>query len=241
MEKLKENIPTLYEKYYDEEKKRFDYFLKYYEDEVIKGPKSRIIYSLTNNKIHPELDMIAYYKLRGESDMPTDENRKRAAFYLISILKTNIIKRFITSGKNFDLLNYMLFVEDEVYIYPPEAFNNTHLYFISNMHQFNCGQGNAINTFPKCVYEFVKNNMHSEIPGFFFPQMFGSKIKFDQITMNFCMNIPFDKIFDLQTFSYSPLLCYESNLTKLFLANTFEQKEEFEFIFFYMVYNLPKI
>ena len=232
MEKLKENIPTLYEKYYDEEKKRFDYFLKYYEDEVIKGPKSRIIYSLTNNKIHPELDMIAYYKLRGESDMPTDENRKRAAFYLISILKTNIIKRFITSGKNFDLLNYMLFVEDEVYIYPPEAFNNTHLYFISNMHQFNCGQGNAINTFPKCVYEFVKNNMHSEIPGFFFPQMFGSKIKFDQITMNFCMNIPFDKIFDLQTFSYSPLLCYESNLTKLFLANTFEQKEEFEFIFF---------
>ena len=230
-------IPNLYEKYFNKEENKFDYPSKYYKDYIETGKQSQIINILNNNSLHPELNMIAYYKLNGSTNVSLlDDNKKRAAKYLISILKINFIKRFITRGINFDFMNYILFVEDEMYIYPPEAFNNTHIFYISNLNQFNCPFFNSIKQFPKCLYEFVikrKNNYTSSIPGYIRPIKIGSKIQFEKISLNFCIGIPFEKYFDLYNLTYYPFLCQESNSTKFFMGNIFDQKEGFDFIIFY--------
>ena len=167
IEELKKEID---DKYYDKERERYDYFSYYYKNYALGAQKSRILYNLKNHDLHPELDMIAYYKVKGENTkIVLEDNKRRAAIYLISILKTIIINRFITKGINYDLMSFMLFIEDEMFIYPPEAFNNTHLFFISDRYQFGCGLLNAKNTFPKCVYYFVNNKtnkMSGEIQDF---------------------------------------------------------------------------
>ena len=239
MEELKK-IGHLYEKYYDAEQERFDYFSKYYKYYYETGKQANIIQYLKNNSLHPELNMIAYYKLNGNANTDINllsENKKRAAIYLISILKTNIIRRFISKGKDYEFMNYILFVEDEMFIYPPEAFNNTHIFYKANLNQFDCGRRFAYQNFPKCIYRYVNNrsnNYISKIPGYISPIVIGSKIYYDQLSTNFCINIPFEKYFDLYNLTYNPFFCQEYNMTKNFFENNFEQKEGFEFIIFYI-------
>ena len=60
-----------------------------------------------------------------------ENNKNLINLDLSPILKTNIIRRFISKGKDYEFMNYILFVNDEMYIYPPEAFNNTHIFLIS--------------------------------------------------------------------------------------------------------------
>ena len=181
--------------------------------------------------------MISYYKLNGRSEDIDllDVNKKIAAKYIISIFKTNLIRRFITRGIDYEFMNYILFVDDEMFIYPPEAFNNTHIFYISNQYRFNCGENKAIEKFPKCVYEYVNNKSNgftSNTPGFFRPSMFESKLIYDKISIEFCTNIPFEKDFDLINYKYNPFLCQEINLTKFFTNDFFEKKDAFEFLFF---------
>ena len=234
MDELK-NIDIL-NKYYNEEEKRYDYFSYYNKKFIETGNQSQIMHILTNKTLHPELNMISYYKLNGSTNISLlDDNKKIAAKYIISIFKTNFIKRFITRGVNYEIMNYILFVKDEMYIYPPEAFNNTHIFFISNQNRFNCGKNKAKENFPKCVYEYVNNpinNYTSGIPGYFRPSIFESKIIYDKISINFCINIPFEKDFDLINLKYNPFLCQEINFTKFFSKDFFEKKDAFEFLFF---------
>ena len=228
-------IPEL-NKYYNKEEKKYNYLTYYGKEYLETGKQSQIIHYLNNGTLHPELNMIAYYKLNGSSNTDLlSDNKKRAAKYILSIFKTNIIRRFITRGINYEFMNYFIFIDDEMYIYPPEAFNNTHIFFISNQNRFDCGWGLALYNFPKCVYEYVnkrKNKFVSTIPGFMSPSMFEAKINYDKITINFCINIPFERDFDLFNLTYNPFLCQESNFTKFFYKDIFEQKDAFEFIFF---------
>ena len=236
MEELRK-IETL-NKFYNSDLKKFDY-ISYYNKEYLEGGnQSQIIKYLKNKDIHPELNMIAYYKLNGDSNISLlNENKTRAAKYIISIFKTNLIRRFITRGLNFEFMNYILFVDDEMYIYPPEAFNNTHIFLISNLYRFNCGYNSALKAFPRCVYEYVnirENNFTSQIPGYLRPSMFESNLNFNELSINYCINIPFEKDFDLINLTYNPFLCQEMNLTKFFFTDLFEQKDAFEFIFFFL-------
>ena len=236
MEQLRNELNL--SKFYNEKEKKFDYFSYYNKQYIETGKQAQIINSLKNKTLHPELNMIAYYKLNGSINISLlDNDKTRAAKYIISIFKTNIIKRFITRGINYEFMNYILFIEDEMYIYPPEAFNNTHFFYISNLSCFNCKYGLALEHFPKCVYEYVnkkENNFVSDIPGYLRPSIFESKINYEKISINFCITIPFIKDFDLYNLTYNPFLCQESNLTKFFYRDLFEQKDNFEFIFFFI-------
>ena len=53
----------------------------------------------------------------------------------------------------------------------------------------------------------------------------GAKINFEQVSVDFCINIPFDKPFDLINLTYNPFICLEFNFTKLFDRDIFEPKE----------------
>ena len=235
MEELKK-IKEL-EKFYNEEKEKYDYISIYNKEYIDTGKQSKIINYLVNKSMHPELNMIAYYKSNNShyNISLLNENKIRAAKYIISILKTNFIRRFITRGINYEFMNYFLFIEDEMYIYPPEAFNNTHIFSFSQKNSFDCKNNTILYNFPKCIYTYMnnpKNNFVSEIPGFFRPSLFESKLEYDEISINFCLNIPFEKDFDLINLSYNPFLCMEMNFTKFFYNNNFEQKEAFEFLLF---------
>ena len=236
MEELKKI--SILNKFYNNETHKYDY-LSYYNREYIEsGQQAQIINYLKNKNIHPELNMIAYYKLNGDSNVDLlDENKKRAAKYIISIFKSILIRRFITRGVNHEFMNYFIFIDDEMYIYPPEAFNNTYIFYISNLYRFNCGYHMALQTFPKCVYEYMnnrENNFTSDRPGYFRPSIFESKLYFNHISVNYCINIPFIKNFDLFNLTYNPFLCQETNFTKFFYNDLFEEKDSFEFIFFFI-------
>ena len=223
-------------KYYNEEENRFQYFNVYNKVYLEPGKQTQVINILKNKTLHPELNMIAYYKLNGNI-ASISQNRKIASKYIISILKTNLLRRFVTKGNDIEFMHMILLIEDEIYIYPPEAFNNTDLFYISNKCRFNCGEGHALNTFPTCVYNSMNkrnNSFTSNLPGFTRPSLFETKIKYEQVSVDLCINIPFDKAFDLVNLTYNPFICLEFNFTKLFDRDIFESKEAFEFIFFFI-------
>ena len=223
-------------KYYNEEENRFQYFNVYNKVYLEPGKQTQVINILKNKTLHPELNMIAYYKLNGNI-ASISQNRKIASKYIISILKTNLLRRFVTKGNDIEFMHMILLIEDEIYIYPPEAFNNTDLFYISNKCRFNCGEGLALNTFPTCVYNSMNkrnNSFTSNLPGFTRPSLFETKIKYEQVSVDLCINIPFDKAFDLVNLTYNPFICLEFNFTKLFDRDIFESKEAFEFIFFFI-------
>ena len=223
-------------KYYKEEENRFQYFSVYNKDYLESGKQTQVINVLKNKTIHPELNMIAYYKLNGNL-ASISQNRKIASKYMISILKTNLLRRFVTKGNDIEFMHMILLIEDEIYIYPPEAFNNTELFYISNKYRFNCSVGNALNNFPTCVYKYMNqknSNFTSYLPGYTRPSMFETRINYEQVSVDFCINIPFDKAFDLVNLTYNPYICLEFNFTKLFDRDIFESKEAFEFIFFFI-------
>ena len=223
-------------KYYNEEENRFQYFNVYNKVYLEPGKQTQVINILKNKTLHPELNMIAYYKLNGNI-ASISQNRKIASKYIISILKTNLLRRFVTKGNDIEFMHMILLIEDEIYIYPPEAFNNTDLFYISNKCRFNCGEGHALNTFPTCVYNSMNkrnNSFTSNLPGFTRPSLFETKINYEQVSVDLCINIPFDKAFDLVNLTYNPFICLEFNFTKLFDRDIFESKEAFEFIFFFI-------
>ena len=223
-------------KYYNEEENRFQYFSVYNKDYLESGKQTQVMNVLKNKTIHPELNMIAYYKLNGNISS-ISQNRKIASKYMISILKTNLLRRFVTKGNDIEFMHMILLIEDEIYIYPPEAFNNTDLFYISNKYRFNCSIGNALNNFPTCVYKYMNqknSSFTSYLPGFTRPSMFETRINYEQVSVDFCINIPFDKAFDLVNLTYNPFICLEFNFTKLFDRDIFESKEAFEFIFFFI-------
>ena len=221
--------------YYNEDENKYEYFSVYNKKYLETNMQAQIINILKNKTLHPELNTISYYKLNGNINSISDK-RKIAAKYIISILKTNVIRRFITKGNEIEFIHYLLVIEDELYIYPPEAFNNTDLYSFSTKYRFNCRQNNA-NNFPSCVYQYVnirENNFTSYLPGYTRPSMFESKIIYEQITIDFCINIPFEKSFDLYNLTYNPFICVEFNFTKFFEKELFEKKDAFEFYFYFI-------
>ena len=133
LEALKKNLSE----FYDEEQERFCYIEKYIKDYIDNNTNGvNILNDLMNNSLHPKLNYISYYKGYGNIydiyEIENDLKKKTAAKYLISILKTNFINRLITKGKNNDLVHYILFTNDAIYIYPPDAYYNTILYSLFN-------------------------------------------------------------------------------------------------------------
>ena len=185
-----------------------------------------------NNTKHPELNSISYYKLNGSiNDIETNLKKKTSTKYLISILKANFLNRLLTQGNEFDILHYILFKEDEIYIYPPEAYNKTIIYSTSEI--IDCEENN----FPECIYYFYCDYMNLlsffyETDGYMFP-IFPTSLFFGNKFPNIiCLSIPFEHKINSSDFFYTPKICIEMNLTKMFSKANFKTKEAFNFYFF---------
>ena len=229
IEELKKN----FSEYYDINTNKFlfldNYNKKYTND---KNDNFSILNELTNNSLHQELNCISFYKVKGNiSYIESNLKKKIAAKYLISILKTNFLNRYLSRGEEYEFIHYFLLIDDEIYIYPPEAYNNTIIYSIKENH--NCGD-----SFPECFYNDICDYMYyvsfyletfeNIYPIFPFSILLDTNFFIIQ-----CLSVPFGEKIDPDNIPYSPKICIEMNMTKVFSQRLFKTKEKFNFIFFF--------
>ena len=234
IEELKKN----FSEYYDNYTQKF-LFLENYIKKYIKNETNYfdIINNLMNNSLHPEFNSISYYKNRGNiNDIETNLKKKTAAKYLISILKTNFINRFLAKKEDLELVHYFLLTKNEMYIYPPEAYNNSLIYYYRTLPFYICD-----NSFPECFYiDFCLYTSYiTNINGAYrhlvttFPIPFPIFISENSYIIQ-CLTIPFEEKLNLDSndFIYRPKICIELNITKIFNKKLFEKKDIYHFIFY---------
>ena len=220
------------QKYIDTNNKKLNYIDKYEEEfEEINDP-NYIIKTLLDNENHKELNTISYYKINGDINSLNDSS-KISANYLISILKTIYIKRYLTKRKEIDYVHINLLLKDELYVFPPDLYNNTYMHYFPQFANTTCDyeNGNYSQKFPICIYNYIKsesNKLISFSPQAAFNEPFylNTYINFNIVIMNFCMTITFVKKPDFINHSHLPHICLEINLTKLLSAADFESKEK---------------
>ena len=228
VEELKKN----FSKYYDNNLKKFLFLESYINDYVInKTNKINILTNLMNKEIHPELNSISYYNINGTIDaIESNLEKKIATKYLISILKTNFIKRLSVKGSDFEEMNYFILTKDEFYIYPPEAYNNSLMYSIRDFIDCN-------NNFPQCAFrllnEYINVSKFSQTvdEGYIFPLVPISMINYEQIVNSLCLNIPLGQKLIFDEASENPIICLEINMTLIFSKSFFQTKDAFNYFF----------
>ena len=226
---LSQNFPNNSDK-----NKKFNYLEKYEEEFNDTTHPNIIIESLLNNEKHKELNAISYYKSGGNiNDLSL--NKRISANYLISILKTIYVKRYLTKREEMDYLHINLMLEDEFYVYPPDLHNNTYMYQFPRFSNTKCNYNDLpLNpdpekNFPKCIYNYIKleeNQLISfnrPLNEAFFLQTY---MNFNIIIINFCLTINFVQKPDFSHKTYLPHICLEINLTKLLDSADFENKEK---------------
>ena len=149
----KDYMANLYNKSLD----KFDYITKYEEEYKNIGDQNFMLNKLIND--HPELNSIGYYSLTKEK--PEDELNIK---FIISAIKTVYIKRYLAKRSRMDYLHFIILNEDEIYVYPPKAYNHTNLYEFDIVYpppysQCNYSSTNISHQFPLCAYNFFKEKV----------------------------------------------------------------------------------
>ena len=233
-----EDLQENFNEYYDYNTKKFLFLENYYKIYIENNNNVNqmdILNNLMNNSLHPELNCIAYYRPDGNIDeIETNLQKKAAVKYLTSILKTNFINRFLIKREDLELIHYFLLINDEMYIYPPEAYNNTIIYTFID--EYDC-----VNyPFPECFYKEIDNfNLNTstalEVWDYNYPLFPLSTFYKGSYYMIQCLTIPLDESLDPGDLSLGPKMCAEINMTKLFFNRMFKQKEVFHFTFFFQL------
>ena len=224
-----ENLKNDFEKYYDDKQKKFLYMENYIKEYIENTTNSiNIVNDLMNKEKHPELNAISYYKLNGDiNDIENNLQKKAAAKYLISILKTNYINRLLVKESNLEIVRYYLLTEDELFIYPPEAYNNTLIYYTKE--QINC-----LDNFPQCFYDYFIDFIFyliifEKFYGYIVPIIPISNPEYEIIMNSICINIPFENELDIYDFTQNAIICMEINMTIILEKHMFKSKDSFNF------------
>ena len=232
-----EDIKKNFSEYYDNNTKKFLFFENYIKKYIENKKEANyidILNNLMNNSLHPELNFISYYKDNGNiSDIESNLKKKTTAKYLISILKTNFLNRFLMKREDYELVHYFLLTNDEIYMYPPEAYNNSLIYYVRRA--FNCEV-----SFAKCFYNEISIYTdyvatYTNISGNLFITFPLSIYYAENYYVIICLTIPFEEKLNLNSNDtyFSPKICLELNMTKIFNKRLFENKENYHFIFFF--------
>ena len=228
-----EELKKYFGEYYDNKEGKFLYFEKYinyYINNITN--KINLLPELMNNEIHPELNSISYYKFNGSiNDINNNKLKKISTQYLILMLKTNYIKKFVIKGSKYEIIHFFLLTKDEIYFYPPDSYNNSVILPISKI--IGCK-----NNIFECFYNYTFLNMteniinKEDVKGYIFPVIPFTYLDYEMVTVILCLNIPFEQKLNLNDLSNNPLMCMEINGTQIFSDKLFREKDAFNFIFF---------
>ena len=200
---------------------KFDYILKYEEEFQNISNINEIINNLLSNS-HPELNTLSYYS---SSKNKTEEETN--AKFLISVLKTVYINRYIMKRANIDYARLIIINKDEIYIYPPEAYNNINLYEFNKIYMYpysDCiySSSNITQQFPLCVYNYIAKKIMNKEENYL--SIFYESVHNNNIFLGLCLKMPFIKNNPNQA-----ILMLEIDFSKFFTSLNFNNHEKFEF------------
>ena len=102
--------------FYSSKSKSYDYIKKYKEEFRNITSKNSILNRFFSNK-HEELNSISYYNYETNSDLSLiSEEKQKSIKYIMSILKTIYLRRYVIKRKYMDYIRFFLINKNELYI-----------------------------------------------------------------------------------------------------------------------------
>ena len=221
LEELKKSNIT--KKYFNESSDTFEY-IHYYEKEFKNNNNNNIILNTLFSDLHQELNAISYYSISNDEKIFTKDEKLRIKF-IISILKTIFVKRYIANRNNTDYIHLYIINQDEIFIYPPESYNKTLLYnFDKQSITSGCNfqSKNKSQQFPLCVYNSIIRNYKNSNNNFV--SIVNEKIHYESMYSSLCLKFPF-----VLNNPNQAILCIEMDISKTFNGLHFSNSQKFEF------------
>ena len=210
-------------KYYSEETMSYDY-IGYYEKEFKDLSKNYILNAFFSDK-HKELNTISYYNYTNNDSSLIEEEEQKSIKYIISILKTIYIRRYLLKKINMDYIRFFIIYKDEIYIYPPEAYNNTNIYFFQYSYptgKCNFSSNDNSLQFPLCIYNYFQNNLTDKRTNHLI--IIKEKIVLQKNYAALCLKFPF-----LKKQTDDAFICSELEFSSIFNNVDFQMAQKYEF------------
>lgn len=213
-------------KYYNSSTKKLDY-IHYYENEFKNNyDSSYIIEELFDESKHNELNMISYFSANN-SNITEEKEKQETIKYLMTILKTIFIRRYISKREYHDYTRFLLINEDEIFIYPPEDYRNINLYSFPYMYNdtscsYHLNENKTNGNFPKCVYDYIVKKYEKQNK--IYPFIFKTKYNYEEFYFNICVIVPFLRNSDKNSY-----ICIELNIVNIFNSLSLDTDDNLEF------------
>ena len=182
-----------------------------------------ILKKLFSNE-HEELNTIGYFNMLNENKIFSKEEEMNIKF-IISILKSVYIKRYIVRRKNIEYSRFYILNKEEIFLYPPEAYNNSLIYYFQNEYGSsvcNYSSTNISLKFPLCIYNYITNKSLDKEK--IYCALIYEKLIYGRIFILTCLKIPFIKNNPQQA-----ILCLELDLSKFFSTSNFKIPKNLEY------------
>ena len=218
-------------KYFNKTSQLFDYYF-FYEKEFQNVNDKNIILNILLSDSHPELNKISYYSLTNN-----EVKQNLSIKFIISILKTIYIRRYITKRENNDYIRFLILNKEELYIYPPEAYNGTLLYYLYSAFQPQQSKNNSINIaqqFPLHVYIFFNNRIYNKDDNYIL--FYFELIYYQNVFAALCL-----KMTVIENNQNQAFICLEIDFNKFLNELNFHNPENFDFgiLYYDSIYLVP--
>ena len=216
---------TEYIQQYYSDKNVYDY-VYYYEKELgLNKNKNFLLKNLSDS--HEELNSIGYYNFEDNNVSLIDEKEQISIKYIMSILKTIFIRRYIIKRMNMDYIRFFILNQNKIYIYPPEAYNNTNIFFFEFSYptgncNFSAYNKNKSQQFPLCVYNYFNTNLINATDNYLI--IIKEKIILEKNFAALCLKIRLLKKQENESY-----ICSELEFSSIFNTANFYVPEKFEF------------
>ena len=210
-----ETLKKVYNQFFE----HFEYFLNYEAEFEKINEHNQILNSFFSDS-HQELNYVGFYspsKISSENELEIK--------FMVSIFKTILIRRYIGKRTFMDYIRFLIINQVEIYIYPPEAYNNTNIYYFENSYptgKCNFSSTNSSKQFPLCVYNYFTNVI--VLPHLTNLIIIKEKIILEKNFAALCLKIPFLR--NQTNFSF---VCSELEFSSIFSNAEFEIPQKFEF------------
>jgi len=204
------------QKYFNKSTYFFDYYY-FYEKEFQNVTDQNLILNNLLSDSHQELNKISYYSLTNN-----EVKQNLSIKFIISILKTIYIRRYLAKRGNNDYIRFIILNKEEMYIYPPEAYNSTLLYYFYITHQPQTNTTDITQKFPLNSYIFFYNRINNRDYNYIL--FYFELILFENVYVTLCMKISLEENNPNQAF-----ICLEIDFTKFLNEINFNNPENLDF------------
>ena len=205
-----------FKKIFNNTTQKFDYIEFYKEEFSNESDNNKILNKFKNE--YKELNYVSYYNVKeGAANLNNlDEETVKKIYYLIPVLKSIFLQRFIARKSLMDIFRIIILNEENLIIYPPEDKNKINFfYFFDPTPDSLCNP--AESDYYLCFYNLMYN-------GFGDFEEFYSKIDFNIFLTDICVKFTFYKGKPLGS-----LLCIDIDVLKLLDSFNLKNTKNFNF------------